>query len=107
MQHVHKAAAAVLAAAILSAWAALPARAQAAGQEAAASATASGEVRRVDTAGGKITIKHDAISALELPAMTLVYRADPALLAGIKPGDKVRFTATRQGDRYVVTAISN
>jgi Cu/Ag efflux protein CusF len=68
-------------------------------------ASASGEVRRVDAVAGKVTIKHGAISALELPAMTLVYQADPALLAGIKPGDKVTFTAKREGGNYVVTAI--
>src|SRR5690606_7808109 len=49
-------------------------QAQAAEQASAkpdATATASGEVRRVDAAAGKVAIKHDAISALELPAMTL------------------------------------
>jgi len=69
-------------------------------------ASASGEVRRVDTEGGKVTIKHGAISDLELPAMTLVYKIDPALLADIKPGDKVKFTAKRENGQYVVTAIS-
>ncbi len=69
-------------------------------------ASASGEVRRVDAAAGKITIKHGAISDLQLPAMTLVYRADPALLAAIKPGDKVKFTAKREGGQYVITEIS-
>ncbi|MBO1111459.1 copper-binding protein [Bordetella petrii] len=110
MQHAHKAAAGLLAAAVLAGGAGLPAPARAASQEApataTATATASGEVRRVDAAGGKVTIKHDKITALDLPAMTLVYRADPALLAGIRPGDKVRFTATRQDGRYVVTDIS-
>jgi len=70
-------------------------------------AQASGEVRRVDPAAGKVTIKHDAIKALDLPAMTLVYQADPALLAKIKAGDKVKFTAERKDGKYVVTAISN
>ncbi|CUJ17717.1 copper-binding protein [Achromobacter sp. 2789STDY5608621] len=70
-------------------------------------AEASGEVRRVDPAAGKVTIKHDAIAALDLPAMTLVYQADPSLLAKIKAGDKVRFTAERKDGKYVVTAISN
>ena len=70
-------------------------------------ADASGEVRRVDPAAGKVTIKHDAIKALDLPAMTLVYEADPALLAKIKAGDKVKFTAERKDGKYVVTAISN
>ncbi|MEI2415812.1 copper-binding protein [Orrella sp. JC864] len=86
----------------------IPLRAQAAEpatQPAAASASASGEVRRVDAAGGRITIKHGEIKALDLPAMTLVYQADPALLAKVKPGDQIRFTAARQGTSYVVTEI--
>ena len=69
-------------------------------------ASGSGEVRRVDPAAGKITIKQGAIADLQLPAMTLVYRADPALLKDIKPGDKISFSAKRDGDRYVVTKIS-
>jgi Cu(I)/Ag(I) efflux system protein CusF len=69
-------------------------------------ANASGEVRRVDAAAGKVAIKHGAIAALDLPALTLVYQAEPALLADIKPGDKVQFTATRKDQAYVVTKIS-
>ena len=69
-------------------------------------ASASGEVRRLDAEAGKITLKHGEISDLELPAMTLVYKIDPALLANIKPGDKVKFTAKREGGDYVVTKIS-
>lgn len=69
-------------------------------------ASGSGEVRRVDAAAGKITIKHGAISDLQLPAMTLVYKIDPALLKDIKPGDRVKFTAKREAGQYVVTQIS-
>ena len=69
-------------------------------------ASGSGEVRRVDAAAGKITIKHGAISDLQLPAMTLVYRVDPALLKGIAPGDQVKFTARREDGHYVVVQIS-
>ena len=38
-------------------------------------ASARGEVRRLDASKGTITIKHGAISDLNLPAMTLVYEA--------------------------------
>jgi len=75
------------------------------GTASAQSATASGEVRRVDASAGRVTIKHGAISSLDLPAMTLVYEADPALLQAIRPGDKVNFTASRENDKYVVTQI--
>lgn len=69
-------------------------------------ASSSGEVRRIDVEAGKITIKHGAISALDLPAMTLVYLIDRSLLADLKPGDQVKFTARRENGQYVVVAIS-
>ncbi|WP_442595397.1 copper-binding protein [Parapusillimonas sp. JC17] len=75
-------------------------------QAVAQEASATGEVRRIDAQAGKITLKHGAIAALDLPAMTLVYRIDPALLGDIKPGDKVSFKARRDGGIYTVTAIS-
>jgi len=64
-----------------------------------------GEVRRVDAANGKITIRHGPIPELDLPAMTLVYKADLVLLTGIKPGDKIEFTAKREGGQYLVTQV--
>ena len=72
----------------------------------AASANTSGEVRRIDAAAGKITIKHGAISNLDLPAMTLVFHvADPAMLQNVKPGDKVRFAADKINGQYTITAL--
>lgn len=67
--------------------------------------SASGEVRRIDTEAGKITLKHGSIEALQLPAMTLVYLIEVDLLEGIQPGDKVKFTAERRNDQYVVIKI--
>ena len=70
-------------------------------------ASASGEVRRIDAEAGKLTIKHGAISDLELPAMTLVYiAADRTLLTDLKPGDKISFSAKREGGQYIVTKVS-
>jgi len=66
----------------------------------------SGEIRRIDAEAGKITIKHGAIAALDLPAMTLVYLVERALLAGLQPGDRVKFTARRVNGQYVVVEIS-
>ncbi|ANN69907.1 hypothetical protein BAU06_24585 [Bordetella bronchialis] len=70
-----------------------------------ASATATGEVRRINVEQGTVALRHGEIKELGLPAATLVYRISPSLLRGIQPGDKVRFTATRQDGKYVVTAI--
>lgn len=78
---------------------------RAAGAAQATQATATGEVRRVDAQQGTVALRHGEIKELGLPAATLVYHAAPALLRNIKPGDTVRFTATRQEGRYVLTAI--
>ena len=68
--------------------------------------TVTGTVEKVDTAQGKITIDHGAIPNLEMDAMTMVFRAqDPALLKGIKAGDKVQFTADRVNGQISVTSI--
>ena len=76
-----------------------------AGPARAQQGTATGEVRRIDVQQGTVALRHGEIKELGLPAATLVYHIAPALLRDIKPGDKVRFTATRQDGRYVVTAI--
>jgi Cu/Ag efflux protein CusF len=65
-----------------------------------------GEIRRVDAAAKRITIKHGPIKNLDMPAMTMVFQVtDPALLDKVKPGDRVRFRAEKQGETYLVTRI--
>ena len=52
------------------------------------------EVRRVDPASGKVTLKHGDIPNLDMTGMTMVFVArQPSELAGLKVGDKVRFRA--------------
>ncbi len=64
------------------------------------------EVRRIDTAHGKITLKHGPIANLQLPAMTLVFRvADPAMLTRVKAGDTVNFSAEKIEGQYTITSI--
>ena len=56
--------------------------------------TTEAEVRKVDKATGKITLKHGEIKNIGMPPMSMVFQAkNPALLAKIKVGDKVKFTA--------------
>jgi len=74
-------------------------------QAQAVQAQASGQVVRVDAGAGKIAIRHGAIRKLDLPAMTLVYHTDPALLAGIAAGDTVDFTAERVGGQYRIVEL--
>ena len=78
-------------------------------QSAAAAATnamTAGEVRKVDTEQGKVTLKHEAIANLDMPAMTMVFRvAQPELLKDLKAGDKVQFQAESANGAIVVTRI--
>jgi len=68
--------------------------------------TVSGTVEKVDTAQGKVTIDHGPIKNLDMESMTMVFRAqDPALLKGLKAGDKVQFTADRVNGQISVTSI--
>ena len=63
-----------------------------------------GEVRKVDKEAGKVTIKHGPLTALGMPAMTMVFRAkDPAMLDKLKPGDAIRFKAEKIDGNFTVT----
>jgi Cu(I)/Ag(I) efflux system periplasmic protein CusF len=65
-----------------------------------------GEVRKIDKAAGKITLKHAEIKNLDMPAMSMAYPVkDPALLQKVKPGDKVNFTADKINGALTVVSI--
>jgi Cu/Ag efflux protein CusF len=76
---------------------------------AAASATApmtDGEVRKIDRSTGKLTLRHGRIENLDMPGMTMVFRvSDPALLEGLKEGDKLRFKAEMVAGAITITAM--
>lgn len=62
-----------------------------------------GEVRRVDKAAGKITLRHGDLKELEMPPMTMVFEVkDKAMLDTVKQGDKVKFKATDDNGKLIV-----
>ncbi|PVE25702.1 RND transporter [Microvirga sp. KLBC 81] len=66
----------------------------------------SGTVEKVDTAQGKITIDHGPIPNLNMDAMTMVFRTqDPAVLKGVKAGERIRFQADRVNGQISVVRI--
>lgn len=73
----------------------------------AAAQSADGEVRKIDEAAGKITLKHGPIKSLDMDeGMTMVFRVgDPAMLKQVKVGDKVKFDAERVNGQITVTKI--
>ena len=66
-----------------------------------------GEVKKIDEAAGKITLKHGPIKKLDMDeGMTMVFRAaDPAMLKAVKAGDKVKFDADKVNGQLTVTKI--
>ena len=72
----------------------------------AAAQSVSGTVTKVDEPQGKLTINHGPIKNLDMEAMTMVFRAgDPAMLKGLKAGDKIKFDADRVNGQITVTKL--
>lgn len=64
---------------------------------------ASGEVRRIDKAQNKVTLRHGELKAVEMPPMTMVFGVrEPKQLDSLKVGDKVLFKVMKQPDGTVV-----
>lgn len=64
------------------------------------------EVRRIDKEGLRLTLKHAEIKSLDMPAMTMAFRArDKAMLDGLNVGDRVRVQVLREGGQFVVVAL--
>ncbi|WP_250441782.1 copper-binding protein [Caballeronia sp. AZ1_KS37] len=65
-----------------------------------------GEVKKVDTAAGKLTIKHGPLENLDMEAMTMVFKvSDPAMLSQVKVGDKIDFVAEEVNGALTVTKM--
>lgn len=68
--------------------------------------SADGEVRKIDKAQAKVTLKHGPIQSMDMPPMTMVYRVkDAKMLDTLAVGDKVKFDAEKVDGQYVVTVI--
>jgi Cu(I)/Ag(I) efflux system periplasmic protein CusF len=66
-----------------------------------------GEITKVDTSAGKITIKHGPIKKLGMDeGMTMVFKAqDPAMLKAVKAGDRVKFDADDVNGQLTLTKL--
>ena len=65
-----------------------------------------GEVRKIDAAQQKITLKHGEIKNLDMPPMTMAFRVqDAAVLQRLAVGDRVKFTVEKVNGAYTVTQI--
>jgi len=65
-----------------------------------------GKVTKIDKELGKVTIKHEEIKNLDMPAMRMIFRvADPKMLDQLKTGQKGEFYIIDANGRLVIKQI--
>ena len=65
-----------------------------------------GEVRKIDAAAGKVTLRHGPLEGLEMPPMTMIFRVDDqSILQQLKEGDRIRFVTTREGGALILKSF--
>ncbi|MDX0973736.1 Cu/Ag efflux protein CusF [Sinorhizobium medicae] len=63
-------------------------------------------VKKVDAKAKKVTLIHEELKSLEMPAMTMVFRVqDDAMLDKLKEGANVEFVAERVNGKLTVTQV--
>jgi Cu(I)/Ag(I) efflux system protein CusF len=63
-------------------------------------------VKKVDPAGGRVTLAHGPIRSIDWPAMTMAFKVkDKALLDKLAVDKKIEFEFVQQGSDYVITSI--
>lgn len=62
-----------------------------------------GEVKKVDVAAGRVTVKHGPLENLGMPGMTMVFKVkDAAWLEQMRAGDKIHFLADRVNGAFTI-----
>lgn len=65
-----------------------------------------GVVKKVDPKSGKVTVRHEELKNLNMPAMTMVFRTkDKAMLDGLKAGSNIEFVAERIKGKLTLTEV--
>lgn len=63
-------------------------------------------VKKIDAKAGKVTLIHEELVDLEMPAMTMVFvLADPAMAQQLSVGDEIEFIAERVNGKLTVTTL--
>lgn len=84
----------------------LPATQKQVAQATSPQAMADGEIRKIDTENGKLTIRHGPLQDLDMPPMTMVFQVqDTTVLDKLQVGDKVKFIADKVNGKFTVTRI--
>ena len=65
-----------------------------------------GTVTKIDTQWSKVTIDHEELKNLDMPAMKMVFQvAEPEMLDDLSEGQSIRFAADRVKGKLTITEI--
>ncbi|MBU1836756.1 MAG: copper-binding protein [Alphaproteobacteria bacterium] len=64
-----------------------------------------GSVKALDNEAGKVTIIHEELVNLDMPAMTMVFRADEEVMARLAEGQNIEFVADRVEGKLTVVEL--
>ena len=64
-----------------------------------------GKIKKINKKAGKVTIIHGPLVNLDMPAMTMVFRADEAMIANMLEGQDIEFVAERVKGKLTVIKI--
>jgi Cu(I)/Ag(I) efflux system periplasmic protein CusF len=65
-----------------------------------------GTIKKVKLDQGKISIRHGEIKNLDMPGMSMIFRvADPKMLEGLKPKQKVEFYVVMKNGSMLIKQI--
>jgi len=73
---------------------------------AAAETFTKGVVKKIDAKAGKVTIIHEELVDLGMPAMTMVFRvAEAAMLKMLSEGQEIEFVVARVEGKLTITKL--
>lgn len=65
-----------------------------------------GTVKKVNADKGKVSVAHEELTNLDMPAMTMVFRtATPEMLDKLEPGQEIQFVAERVNGKLTITKL--
>lgn len=64
-----------------------------------------GKVKRIDRKAGEVTISHGLVVNLDMPGMTMVFKADEATIDTLSEGDTIEFIAHEVDGEITLTDV--
>ena len=64
-----------------------------------------GTIKKIDAKAGKVTVDHGPLVNLEMPSMTMVFRADKDMIATMSEGQAIEFVEGRVNGKVTIVTL--